>query len=332
MKFIVKRLFALVLMAGFLLPVFSARRVLDFPGEDFSADLIYNETACPGDALYVRLIFHGTSPESGKMFAGLSSELELFRGGKSVRKASFFNLPSEETSYSRTLLAGVPLSTWWTEADKFKTEVKLSIPGYGNRVVEIPFNLTHKDFVSETIPLDDSNTAIKTDGSKARMNQIAKLNEILATINPKSVYQDTPFAPPTPVVRRTSYFGDRRVFAYSSGGSSTSLHYGVDYGMPEGTEVKSCAAGKVVLSEWRNSTGWSIVIEHLPGLYSLYYHLSKMIVSEGDMVSEGQLIALSGCTGLATGPHLHWEMRLNGEAVSPNFFTGDFAFSDKKSW
>ena len=57
-----------------------------------------------------------------------------------------------------------------------------------------------------------------------------------------------------------------------------------------------------------------------------------MIVSEGDMVSEGQLIALSGCTGLATGPHLHWEMRLNSEAVNPNFFTGDFAFSDKKNW
>ena len=332
MKVIMKRFFALVLMAGLLLPVFAARRVLDFPGEDFSADLIYNETACAGDALYVRLVFHGTSPESGKMFAGISSELELFRGGKSVRKASFFVLFSEETSYSRTFLAGVPLSTWWTKSDKFSADLDISVPGYGNRHITLPFALNHKDFVSETIPLDDTNTAIKTDGSTARMNQIAKLNKILATINPTGVYQDTPFVPPTPVVRRTSYFGDRRVFAYSSGGSSTSMHYGVDYGMPEGTEVKACAAGKVVLSEWRNSTGWSIVIEHLPGLYSLYYHLSKMIVSEGDMVSEGQLIALSGCTGLATGPHLHWEMRLNSEAVNPNFFTGDFAFSDKKNW
>ena len=327
-----KRFFALILMAFVLLPIFAARRTIDFAGENFGADLIYNETACPGDALYVRVIFKGTSPDSASRFSGISSELELYRGGKSVRKASFFELPSEATSYSRTFLAGVPLSTWWTESDRFSAELKISIPGYGNRNLSIPFALTHKDFVSETIPLDDTNTSIKTDSSNARMNQIAKLNKILATINSDAVYQDTAFIPPTPVVRRTSYFGDRRVFTYSSGGSSTSMHFGVDYGMPEGTEVKSCAAGKVVLSEWRNSTGWSIVIEHLPGLYSLYYHLSEMIVKEGDMVSSGQLIALSGCTGLATGPHLHWEMRLNGEAVSPNFFTGDFAFADSKNW
>jgi murein DD-endopeptidase MepM/ murein hydrolase activator NlpD len=83
------------------------------------------------------------------------------------------------------------------------------------------------------------------------------------------------------------------------------------------------------MAENRISTGYSIVIEHLPGLYSLYYHLSKMDVKEGDMVKKGQLIGLSGSTGLATGPHLHWEMRLNGEAVRPEFFLSNFTFSEE---
>ena len=131
---------------------------------------------------------------------------------------------------------------------------------------------------------------------------------------------------PTTSTRYTSWFGDRRVYAYSNGKSSTSLHYGNDYGIPEGSEVKACSDGKVVLAEWRNSTGWSIVIEHLPGLYSLYYHLSEMLVKEGDTVKTGDLIAKSGKTGLATGPHLHWEMRLNMSAVRPEFFLTNFTF------
>ena len=78
------------------------------------------------------------------------------------------------------------------------------------------------------------------------------------------------------------------------------------------------------MAEDRVSTGWSICIEHLPGLYSLYYHMSELKVNVGDMVEEQQLIGLSGATGLATGPHLHWEMRLYMEAVNPDYFVTDF--------
>ena len=83
------------------------------------------------------------------------------------------------------------------------------------------------------------------------------------------------------------------------------------------------------MAENRISTGYSIVIEHLPGLYSLYYHLSELKVEEGQMVKQGELIGKSGATGLATGPHLHWEIRLNGSAVVPEFFLNDFTFEDE---
>ena len=66
--------------------------------------------------------------------------------------------------------------------------------------------------------------------------------------------------------------------------------------------------------------GWSICIEHLPGLYSLYYHLDSLEVKTGDEVLTGTYLGKSGATGLATGPHLHWEIRLNMEAINPDFF------------
>ena len=83
------------------------------------------------------------------------------------------------------------------------------------------------------------------------------------------------------------------------------------------------------MAEDRISTGYSVVIEHLPGLYSLYYHLSELLVKEGDMIKQGELIGKSGATGLATGPHLHWEMRLNGASVRPEFFLSNFTFEQE---
>ena len=194
---------------------------------------------------------------------------------------------------------------------------------------ELPFTLEKKEFVSEVIDLDESNSNIKADSSLKRMEQIKKLNGILETANPSAVYQTTPFLIPTNATRQTAFFADRREYKYTNGKSTTGLHYGIDFGIPEGSEVSACAEGKVVLAETRVTTGWSVVIEHLPGLYSLYYHMSQLKVKEGDTVKAGQVIGFSGSTGLATGPHLHWEMRLNMEAVNPDFFTGDFAFSGK---
>ena len=162
--------------------------------------------------------------------------------------------------------------------------------------------------------------------SADRLSQIEKLNTILETVMPQDVYALKPFTFPVASKRITSGFGDRRVFEYTDKKTSTSLHYGIDYGVPTGTLVQSCAEGKVVMAENRISTGWSVVIEHLPGLYSLYYHLDSLNVKEGQYVKQGEKLGLSGATGLATGPHLHWEVRLNMGAVNPEFFTKDFAF------
>jgi murein DD-endopeptidase MepM/ murein hydrolase activator NlpD len=63
-----------------------------------------------------------------------------------------------------------------------------------------------------------------------------------------------------------------------------------------------------------------VIIEHLPGVYSLYYHLDKITASEGAVVAAGELIGQSGTTGLSTAPHLHWEIRVSGESADPDTF------------
>ena len=303
-------------------------REASFSGNDYEINLHYNDTACPGDAIFIRMKFTQTkkSKVSKEQFAATTAKAELLLGEKRLEKSTFYTLDSHSSKNTHTMLTGIPLSSWWTEEDTYCIKVTYNLYGTTPLEFTLPFSITPKEFVSETLQLDAQNTSIKTNTSVERMQQIEKLNKILDTIDEKGVHQLSAFTAPTTATRRTSFFADRRVYAYNNGKSSTSLHYGIDYGIPEGSEVTACAGGKVVMAENRISTGWSIVIEHLPGLYSLYYHLSEMKVAEGDSVKAGDLIGLSGKTGLATGPHLHWEIRLNMVAVNPDFFTNDFAF------
>ena len=176
---------------------------------------------------------------------------------------------------------------------------------------------------TETILLDERNTGIRTDQSEERRAQLDKLNAILFSAQEDAPRFTGPYQKPVDSERITSGFGDRREFVYTGGGSDISAHYGLDFGVPTGTPVRAAGSGRVVMAENRISTGWSVVLEHLPGLYSLYYHLDELLCAAGDTVTAGSIIGKSGATGLATGPHLHWEFRLNGEAVSPDFFLQD---------
>jgi murein DD-endopeptidase MepM/ murein hydrolase activator NlpD len=76
------------------------------------------------------------------------------------------------------------------------------------------------------------------------------------------------------------------------------------------------------MAEDRIVTGLTVVIEHLPGVYTIYMHLSRMAVSVGDLVERSATIGLLGATGLATGPHLHWELRVLGVASDPEAWIG----------
>jgi murein DD-endopeptidase MepM/ murein hydrolase activator NlpD len=100
-------------------------------------------------------------------------------------------------------------------------------------------------------------------------------------------------------------------------GDPSSSHAGLDIGAVSGTQVLAANDGKVALVMDMFFSGLSLFIDHGQGLYTMYFHLSDVLVKEGDVVKRGEKIALVGATGRVTGPHLHFAVRLNTNKVNP---------------
>jgi murein DD-endopeptidase MepM/ murein hydrolase activator NlpD len=186
-----------------------------------------------------------------------------------------------------------------------------------------PVKILRRDFVREDIPLNQAMSDLRLMRDPRKDAEARELSALLAASNLSSVYHGGSLSLPIAEgFRESSFFGDRRTFLYTDGGKARSVHYGIDYAAPRGTPVYAAGAGRVVMAKERVLTGFSVVIEHLPGVYSLYYHLDKLEVQEGLIVLAGEKIGESGFTGLATGPHLHWEVRAAGNAVDPKTLLG----------
>lgn len=95
------------------------------------------------------------------------------------------------------------------------------------------------------------------------------------------------------------------------------MHTGQDIAAPSGTAIKAAGSGKVITAAYLNGYGNTVVIDHGGGVSTLYGHCSRLFVSVGQSVTQGQSIAAVGSTGYSTGPHLHFEVRINGKPVNP---------------
>jgi murein DD-endopeptidase MepM/ murein hydrolase activator NlpD len=113
--------------------------------------------------------------------------------------------------------------------------------------------------------------------------------------------------------RLASNFGARSVF----NGQPRNPHAGIDFMSREGTPVRAPNAGQIVLAEDLFFTGNTVIVDHGLGLYSLFAHLSRIDVQPGQAVESRAALGLVGATGRATGPHLHWAVRLNEARVDP---------------
>lgn len=95
------------------------------------------------------------------------------------------------------------------------------------------------------------------------------------------------------------------------------MHEGIDIAVPHGTPVRAVAAGRVIYADWAGTYGILVRIDHGGGVETRYAHNSRLEVSPGQWVQSGQVIARAGSTGRSTGPHVHFEVRVNDEAIDP---------------
>ena len=175
-----------------------------------------------------------------------------------------------------------------------------------------------RTFPVESIPLDKEMSLLreKTDARKDR--EWAQIWGVYEHFDPTFPWGGATISLPVPeTVPLSAHFGDTRKYLYFDGSVSVDYHRGVDFAVPVGTAVEAPAPGSVIFVAERMLTGTSVVIEHAPGVYSVYFHLSRALVVPGQGVVTGERIALSGATGLVTGPHLHWEWRVGGVSVDP---------------
>ena len=114
--------------------------------------------------------------------------------------------------------------------------------------------------------------------------------------------------------RLTDFFGPRR---NPFGGGSREFHPGQDIANTTGTPIIATANGVIITADWQNGYGRLVEVDHGDGLTTRYGHLSKILVEPGQLITRGQIVGLLGSSGRSTGPHLHYEVRINNEAVNP---------------
>ncbi|WP_447969089.1 M23 family metallopeptidase [Nitrospira sp. M1] len=171
-------------------------------------------------------------------------------------------------------------------------------------VMKENYSVQHLKLPKQKVDLDHK-TLIRVKAERKEMMNA------FATISPHP-YWEGPFIAPVKG-RISGRFGSQRVI----NGQPKSPHSGEDIAAPKGTNVAAMNTGTVSLTHDHFFTGKGVILDHGVGLYSMYFHLSNISVKEGEVVKKGQTIGQVGSTGRATGPHLHWGVRLNGSRINP---------------
>ena len=185
----------------------------------------------------------------------------------------------------------------------------------GDEMKVQPFEVKPKNYPEQHITIQDKGKVELSSENEARaVREIATIKQIKLHWRDT---QDTNLNFMIPAKGRLSgNFGLRRVF----NGEPRSPHAGLDVAVARGTPIMASAQGKVLAVDDYFFNGKTIFVDHGNGLITMYCHLDQFDVQAGESVSKGQQLGLSGQTGRASGPHLHWSVVLNGAMVDPALF------------
>jgi len=202
--------------------------------------------------------------------------------------------------------------------DNYKTEYEDLVVAYiDNNIKTVKVSRGTDENRSFKNDVDTLKTLLTTAQDAALDADDAKTELAVKTASLKTFVESLPsFWPTTPGAGIYSKFGRRfhPVFHYYK------KHEGIDIGDTKGAPIYASGTGTITASEWHSGYGNLIEIDHGNGYSTRYGHCSKLLVTVGQQVKQGEKIGLIGSTGTSTGPHLHFEVRINGTTVDPEMF------------
>lgn len=181
-----------------------------------------------------------------------------------------------------------------------------------NRTAVANYTLRVGDYPQPVQELNMSARAVSVVTPENRALEAAVVEAAHAAAKPEPVWRE-PFLLPTEG-RLTSPFGVPRRFVR---GGQVAFHHGTDVAAPVGTPIVATNRGTVVVAGFYPIRGGFTMIDHGGGVFSHYFHQARLHVQVGDLIERGAIIGEVGSTGLSTGPHLHWEMRVGGISTDP---------------
>lgn len=182
---------------------------------------------------------------------------------------------------------------------------------FGQEWVEIPFEVRAGDYKSEVLTVAPEKVEPPARHMARIRREIEEVNRVYRLKTEKRLWNG-PFRLPVQSAV-TSEFGARRVY----NGKTSGFHKGLDLRAKTGTPIRAPAGGVVALAKDLYFTGYTVIIDHGFGVFTLYAHMSRLKVKKGQRVNARQLLGLAGMTGRSTGPHLHWGASIQNVKINP---------------
>lgn len=179
----------------------------------------------------------------------------------------------------------------------------------GQQIHVASFKIEKKKFPRERLRVNKKRVWLNKKDLKRVKKENKFKNKIYAAGSKFPLFEE-PFELPIDSIE-TSIYGAQRVFNKNK----KTQHLGTDFRAAVGTPIRSSNSGKIIAARDLFYTGGTIIVDHGMGIFTIYAHLSEVMVNEGDRVLKGQVIGLAGATGRVTGPHLHWGVKVNEMAI-----------------
>ncbi len=241
---------------------------------------------------------------------GQTGRIHLTTSSAVTVTATFINQTlhdaSEADGTQHTLFVGIPIGT---APSIYPLSIMLTDDTGAQIPLDANIQVTSGNYARERIYLAPGSAGLVD--PVMDQNELAKLSQITSNFTPTR-YFDGPLGLPSSSPL-SSPFGNTRSY---NGGPFSRYHTGTDFAAPTGSSIIAPAAGQVVFVDRLDIRGNVTIIDHGWGVFTVYCHQTEQYVHVGDMVTAGQVIGTTGSTGRVTGPHLHWELWVNGVPVN----------------